>query len=188
METTLDGTTQAAPDYSPNGTAHTWRPPQVRELGPNEAAKERARAQPKPLLTKLNGRQELVFLHAKDLANAIATKLGGGVRAVGKGWKCRCPAHEDNEPSLHLEDGKSGLVLASCFPCGNDEASQSKLLAAIADLGYALSPARDDFVSANTSRPRRRSSPSMTTSTRSASLSFKWFERSRRSFCSGALM
>ena len=39
MDTTLDGTTQAAPDYSPNGTAHTWRPPQVRELGPRRGGK-----------------------------------------------------------------------------------------------------------------------------------------------------
>ena len=155
METTLDSATQAAPDYPPNGTAHTWRPPQVRELRPDEAEEERARAQPKPLLTKLNGRQELVFLHAKDLANAIATKLGSGVRPAGKGWKCRCPAHADAQPSLHLEDAASGRVLASCFPCGHDPVSQERLVAAIGDLGYVLSPPRD-FRSAHTSTPNKK--------------------------------
>ena len=114
-----DGSAQAATRalVQQNGSARFSRAPQVGELRPEEP--EHVRSEPKCLTAKSTGRRhDLVFLHAKDLANAIATKLGGGVRAAGKGWKCRCPAHEDKEPSLHLEDGKSGLVLASCFPAG----------------------------------------------------------------------
>ena len=99
--------------------------------------------------------RELVFLRAKELANAMAASLGGGVQVVGKGWKCRCPAHADAEPSLHLEDAASGMVLASCFPCGHDKASRDRLVSAIADLGYALSPPRE-FHSASASTPKKK--------------------------------
>jgi hypothetical protein len=65
-------------------------------------------------------RHELIFVPAKALAFAIGGKLGGGVLPEGSGYRCRCPAHADDDPSLHLVDSESGFVLASCFPCGND--------------------------------------------------------------------
>jgi hypothetical protein len=36
---------------------------------------------------------------AQDLAN----KLGG--KRSGRGWKCMCPAHDDQKPSLDVAEG-----------------------------------------------------------------------------------
>lgn len=38
-----------------------------------------------------------------------------GVRRSGAGWIARCPAHEDNEPSLSVNVGAKGHVLVHCF-------------------------------------------------------------------------
>src|SRR5437764_13477860 len=45
-------------------------------------------------------------------AAAIARALGG--RKTGSAWMARCPAHEDREPSLSIDDSKSGKVLVRC--------------------------------------------------------------------------
>ena len=105
--------------------------------------------------SKANGHHALTFLPAADLVRVLAAKLGGNVESTRRGWKCRCPAHADAEPSLALEDAASGVVLASCFPCGHDRASRDKLVAAIANLGYTLSPTRD-FHSANPSLQKKK--------------------------------
>ena len=36
------------------------------------------------------------------------------VRAVRDGWEARCPAHEDNTPSLGITIGRTGNILANC--------------------------------------------------------------------------
>lgn len=46
-------------------------------------------------------------------AEALAERLGG--RRSGRGWMCRCPAHDDREPSLSIRDGADGRVLLHCF-------------------------------------------------------------------------
>lgn len=46
-------------------------------------------------------------------AELIARALGG--RRCGSGWIARCPAHNDNNPSLHIRMGESGEVLVHCF-------------------------------------------------------------------------
>ena len=33
----------------------------------------------------------------------------------GKGWSAKCPAHDDNNPSLSVAEGDGGIVLAKCF-------------------------------------------------------------------------
>ena len=33
----------------------------------------------------------------------------------GEGYKCRCPAHDDNSPSLSVKEGDDGTVLVHCF-------------------------------------------------------------------------
>ena len=38
-----------------------------------------------------------------------------GVRKDGKGWKALCPAHNDREPSLKVDEGEGGKVLVKCF-------------------------------------------------------------------------
>ena len=38
-----------------------------------------------------------------------------GVRREGGGWRARCPAHGDTEPSLSVNEGDGGQVLLHCF-------------------------------------------------------------------------
>lgn len=38
-----------------------------------------------------------------------------GVRASGKGYIARCPAHDDHSPSLSIREGDDGRVLLHCF-------------------------------------------------------------------------
>lgn len=33
----------------------------------------------------------------------------------GKGWRAKCPAHEDHEPSLSISEGADGRALLKCF-------------------------------------------------------------------------
>ena len=37
-----------------------------------------------------------------------------GVRKSGTGWKARCPAHDDRNPSLSVTEGAGGKVLVTC--------------------------------------------------------------------------
>jgi putative DNA primase/helicase len=46
-------------------------------------------------------------------AESIAIALGG--RRVGNGWMVRCPAHDDQTPSLSLRDGPNGSLWLNCF-------------------------------------------------------------------------
>ena len=41
-------------------------------------------------------------------AETLARALGG--KPHGRGWRCRCPAHDDHEPSLDIEDGETTVV------------------------------------------------------------------------------
>src|SRR4051794_14387479 len=50
----------------------------------------------------------------------IARRLGGA-RKNGGGWDCRCPAHDDHEPSLSLSVGEDGRLLWCCHT-GCDQA------------------------------------------------------------------
>ena len=38
-----------------------------------------------------------------------------GVRKSGTGWKARCPAHDDRNPSLSVTESGGGKVLVTCF-------------------------------------------------------------------------
>lgn len=45
-----------------------------------------------------------------------------GVRRNGEGYTARCPAHEDDNPSLSVREGDDGRVLLKCFAgCGTEE-------------------------------------------------------------------
>lgn len=45
-------------------------------------------------------------------AEQIARALGG--KRSGKGWAAKCPAHEDGNPSLSINDGRDGRPLLHC--------------------------------------------------------------------------
>ena len=49
--------------------------------------------------------------------STIADWLGllEGVRKSGTGYKARCPAHDDKNPSLSVTEGDDGKVLVTCF-------------------------------------------------------------------------
>ncbi len=47
---------------------------------------------------------------AKDIAYML-----GKPEKAGKDWKCRCPAHDDRDPSLSLCDGDDGKLIAHCY-------------------------------------------------------------------------
>jgi 5S rRNA maturation endonuclease (ribonuclease M5) len=52
---------------------------------------------------------------AEGIANAL-----GGTRS-GDGWKARCPAHNDANPSLSIHEGTGGKVLVKCHgPCAQE--------------------------------------------------------------------
>jgi hypothetical protein len=58
------------------------------------------------------------MLTAIELAQAIDQEK---MRPYGGGWMVRCPAHNDNKPSLKIDD-KNGKVLVHCFAgCTQDE-------------------------------------------------------------------
>jgi hypothetical protein len=40
----------------------------------------------------------------------------------GKGWKAKCPAHDDDRPSLSISEGHNGCILINCLAgCSLDE-------------------------------------------------------------------
>jgi hypothetical protein len=45
-------------------------------------------------------------------AEEIAASLGG--KRSGKGWSCRCPAHEDKNASFSIDDGNNGSPVFHC--------------------------------------------------------------------------
>src|SRR5262245_29309781 len=45
-------------------------------------------------------------------AEFLARALGG--RKASTGWMARCPAHDDNVPSLSIRDTRNGKVLIYC--------------------------------------------------------------------------
>ena len=62
-------------------------------------------------------------------AEALAAALGA--RRVGAGWMAKCPAHEDNTPSLAIREGRHGTALVRCH-AGCDQAD---VIAALRGLG-----------------------------------------------------
>lgn len=38
-----------------------------------------------------------------------------GLKETKNGFKCRCPAHDDHDPSLHISEGNNGKPLIKCF-------------------------------------------------------------------------
>src|SRR5262245_55294359 len=37
-----------------------------------------------------------------------------GARRNGSGWKAKCPAHDDRNPSLTISEGRDGCALVKC--------------------------------------------------------------------------
>jgi AAA domain len=57
-----------------------------------------------------------------------------GVTRNGDGWKARCPAHDDQTPSLSIKEGDDGRTLLKCHAGCTTEAICAKLNLTLADL------------------------------------------------------
>jgi len=61
----------------------------------------------------------LVNVHTSEAAE-IAKALGG--KRSGKGWACKCPAHDDGNASCSISDGRNGSPVFHCHAgCTQDE-------------------------------------------------------------------
>ena len=69
------------------------------------------------------------FIDQRMKAGTIARALGG--RKVGSNWMARCPAHDDRDPSLSVQNAGDGKVLVHCH-AGCD---QTRVIAALRSRG-----------------------------------------------------
>jgi hypothetical protein len=74
------------------------------------------------------------------------------VERNGKGWKARCPAHDDRKPSLSVSEGDDGRILLKCFAGCETDAVVSALGLSLAD----LFPLSNGFHAKKTINPERR--------------------------------
>jgi putative DNA primase/helicase len=82
-------------------------------------------------------------MRAEEIAHALGGRRGSG------GWTARCPAHDDQTPSLSVRDADDGMVLVKCFAgCG-----QTQVIATLQDRG--LWPGNDRH-QGNIIRPQAR--------------------------------
>jgi Protein of unknown function (DUF3987) len=61
-------------------------------------------------------------------------KRGHEPKRVGNGWTCRCPAHDDRNPSLSIDAGDDGRALLNCHAGCSVDAVCGALAIAKADL------------------------------------------------------
>jgi hypothetical protein len=57
-----------------------------------------------------------------------------GAKPHGKGWRAHCPAHDDHDPSLDLDEGDDGRALLKCHAGCTQEAIVKALGLTMADL------------------------------------------------------
>ena len=55
-----------------------------------------------------------------ELRNLLAAKTGSEPKTSGKGFVCRCPAHDDHNASLSVSEGLAGLLLKCHAGCRFD--------------------------------------------------------------------
>ncbi len=79
-------------------------------------------------------------------AAEIARALGG--RKAGAWWSCRCPAHDDHNPSLGVRDGDRSVIVRCFAGCDSRD-----VIGALQARG--LWDGRDDYRSRAEPRPRR---------------------------------
>ena len=65
-----------------------------------------------------------------------------GARKVGGGWIARCPAHEDEKPSLSITEAKGGKVLIHCHA----GCEQGRVIAALRSLGLWIGNSPRRFI------------------------------------------
>ena len=71
-----------------------------------------------------------MLVSAETVAQIISASCGGAIKPNGAGYMVRCPAHDDQNPSLSLNNSTDGKLLVHCFA----GCSQESVLRALADL------------------------------------------------------
>jgi hypothetical protein len=71
-------------------------------------------------------RSNVAALTISDLAHAL-----GGAKRTATGYKCRCPVHEDHDPSLDIRAGDKQPIIFTCRVCGSDPKAQQRIVDAI---------------------------------------------------------
>jgi DNA primase len=90
---------------------------------------------PKPKRRPARRREELPVERARQTSIlAVARRLGlGNPEPCGREWKVRCPFHDDDHPSLGLND-EDGVWF--CHPCG-EGGDTITLVERVEGLGFA---------------------------------------------------
>ena len=83
-----------------------------------------------------------------DLSLAVIHGLEGSEYS----GQCRCPAHDDHNPSLTVKAGRSGNVVVKCHA----GCSQEKVIAELRRRGFKLSAKERDYEQRKTDRERRQ--------------------------------
>lgn len=65
---------------------------------------------------------------------ALKSATGCSPKRCGAGWSCRCPAHDDQRPSLAVAEGENGGVVIRCHAGCPTESVVAKLGLTMADL------------------------------------------------------
>ena len=73
-------------------------------------------------------------MNITELKNLIATKTGFEPKPSGKGFVCRCPAHNDKTPSLYISESADGKILLHCHAGCTPEAVCAEVNITPADL------------------------------------------------------
>lgn len=81
-------------------------------------------------------------------------------REAGDGWACRCPAHDDQSPSLSIHAGDDGGVVWRCHA----GCEQAAVIAAVGLTFRDLMPDAPRWRNGHTPKPRRRGGGDETTS------------------------
>jgi hypothetical protein len=59
--------------------------------------------------------QQKKSLNFHELLSLIAQKTGCQPKVYGCGYKLRCPAHDDKNPSFTMSEGDNSKILFHCF-------------------------------------------------------------------------
>lgn len=57
----------------------------------------------------------LTTSYFEESLNAVALKTNSQTRIYGNGYRLRCPAHDDCNPSLSMSEGDDGKILIYCY-------------------------------------------------------------------------
>src|SRR5579871_2598615 len=61
-----------------------------------------------------------------EFIDILKVRTGKSVQRSGTGYSCCCPAHDDQNPSLSVSEGKDGKILVNCFAgCSVEDICQS---------------------------------------------------------------